>query len=351
MRRLVPSFSLLLLLFISGPHLHAQTTPTTTPTASQQGPENSGQEADEVVRVDTSLVTVSARVVDRKGKNVSNLRQEDFQIFEDGIPQQLAYFEPVEKPFTVALLLDTSGSTRFRLEDIQKAALAFIEQLRPDDRVLVISFNDQVEVLAGPTSDRTVLRDAIHLKSSTSGTFLYDTLDYLIKQKLGRVQGRKAIVLFTDGVDNTSATATYESSLRAIEESDVLVYPVQYDTFVDEPSLQVIGPNRTGGGGSMNIKHTRVYPPGFGPEHYERANAYLHQAAQKSGARFYHAGSLRKVSEAFALIAQDLRWQYSLGYYPQTPAQPNQRRQISVRVAPSGLVVRARDSYTAASPK
>lgn len=346
MRRLIPAFPTLFLLFVCVARLCAQT--PSTPVGNSPAQPATGQEAEEVVRVDTSLVTLSARVLDRKGKSVSNLRQEDFQILEDGVPQKLAYFEPVEAPFTVALVLDTSGSTKFRLEDIQKAALAFIDQLRPDDRVLVITFNDQINVLAGPTSDREVLRKAVRLESSQSGTFLYDVLDLLMKRQLGGVQGRKAIVLFTDGVDHTSNSATYESSLRAIEESDILVYPVQYDTFVDQPDLQIYGANRRNTGGAMEIKHTRVYPPGFNAEHYKRANTYLRAVAQKSGTRFYHAEGLKQVTEAFALIAQDLRWQYSLGYSPQTPAQPGQRRQIKVSVSQSGLVVRTRDSYTVA---
>jgi Ca-activated chloride channel homolog len=353
MRKLSHSFSLLLLILISVPYLCRAQTPTQS--SSDQAPQEESREADEVVRVDTSLVTVSARVADRKGKYVAHLRQEDFQIFEDGVAQQIAYFESVEKPFTVALLLDTSGSTAFRLEDIEKAALAFIDQLRPDDRVLILKFNDRVEGMMEPTSDRALLRSAVHLKPSNSGTLLYDTVEFVIKEHLGRIKGRKAVVLFTDGVDNTSGAATFASSLREIEASDVLVYPVQYDTFIETAELKTIsGIASAAIAGDVSIKYTKVYPPGFTAKDYERADAYLRQVAQKSGTRFYHAESLKKLSEAFALIAQDLRWQYSLGYYPQRPAQPGQRRQINVRVGRSDLVVRARDSYTAtaaASPK
>ncbi|HEX8143373.1 MAG TPA: VWA domain-containing protein [Pyrinomonadaceae bacterium] len=344
MRRLTASFSLLLLLSVLGPYLDAQ---EASPPHAQQA---EGQEADEVVRVETSLVTVSARVVDRKGKSVSNLRQEDFLIFEEGVQQQIAYFEPVEKPFTVALLLDTSGSTAFRLEDIQKAALAFIDQLRPDDRVMILTFNDQVFGMSEPTSDRAILRSAIQLKPSERGTFLYDAVESVLKKQLGRIEGRKAVVLFTDGVDNVSASASFDSSLREIEESDALVYPIQYDTFIEQSQLQVLNPGPSNiFVGDMTIKRTRVYPPGFTAEHYARADTYLHQIAQRSGTRFYHAGSLKKLSESFALIAQDLRLQYSLGYYPQRPAQPGERRQLNVRVTRGGLVVRARSSYTMAS--
>lgn len=216
---------------------------------------------------------------------------------------------------------------------------------------MVVAFNDKVEVLTEPTSDRERLRNAIQLQPSDSGTHLYDAVDLVIKQRLGHTAGRKAVVLFTDGVDNVSKSNNYESSLRKIEESEVLVYPVQYDTFVEQVELQAIGGiASTIMQKEMTIRRTKIYPPGFGVRDYERADAYLRAVARKSGTRFYHAESLKKLAEAFALIAQELRQQYSLGYYPQSPAPPGQRRQINVSVEKRGLVVRARNSYTAAAP-
>jgi Ca-activated chloride channel family protein len=356
--------SLLLLLAICVPSLPARNllslspgclTPPASPALAQdpppvvpnRAPQDDETDVDEVVRVETSLVTVSATVMDRKGKYVSNLRQEDFHISENGVEQKIAYFEPVEKPFTVALLLDTSGSTTFRLEDIKKAALAFIDQLRPHDRVILVEFNDRIRLLVGPTSNREALRKAINLKPSDSGTFIYEVVEYVITQQLNDIQGRKAIVLFSDGVDNVSARSTYEDNIREIEESGVLVFPVQFDTFVMKDEVRAL-PDY---GGDVSIKHTKIYPPGFNAGHYKRADAYLHEVAQKSGARFYHAGNLKNLSEAFSLIAEELRQQYSLGYYPRSPAQPGQRRQLNVSVAKRGLLVRARDSYTAAAPR
>jgi Ca-activated chloride channel family protein len=215
---------------------------------------------------------------------------------------------------------------------------------------MILTFNEQLNGMLEPTSDRAALRDAINLKPSENGTFLYDAMQTVIKKQFRRIQGRKAVVLFTDGVDNVSILATYESSLRDIEESDILVYPVQYDTFVEETVPQAMSSISTSVVvGDIRLKRTKVYPPGFNAGHYERANNYLRQVAEKSGTRFYHAGSVKKLAEAFALIAQDLRRQYSLGYYPRTVAQPGERRLINVRVNQRGLVVRARDSYTTAA--
>jgi len=329
-----------------------------TPTATSNGPEE--VEAGDVIRVDTTLVTLPVSVMDRDGKYIPNLRKEDFRLWEDGVEQDVAFFSSVDKPFSLVLMLDTSGSTRFRLEDIQDAAITFVNQLRPDDRVMVVSFDDDVRVLSEFTSDRYRLRDAIRRTRPGDGTKLYDAVDLVINQRLNNVAGRKAVVLFTDGVDTTSRHASYASNLRDAEELDALIYPVQYDTYQDMgggggwpggggggwpgsgrwPSSpadilgQILGGRNRGGGGVGNSRRE-----------YDLANRYLHELAQRTGARSYEADTTQNLSSAFANIAEELRRQYSLGYYPKKPAQAGERRQIRVRVNQPNLAVRTRDSY------
>src|SRR5207302_6666889 len=209
------------------------------------GPEEVG--AGDVVRVDTTLVSIPVSVMDRDGKYIPNLRKEDFHIWEDGVEQQVAYFASTEKPFTVALLIDTSGSTRERLQDIQNAAMTFVNQLGADDRVMVMSFDDKIRVLTQPTNDRYALRGAIDQVRPGSGTRLYDAVDQVINQYLNRIEGRKAVVLFTDGVDTTSKHASYESTLREAEELDALIYPFEFDTYEDMGGWP--GSGRRGRGG------------------------------------------------------------------------------------------------------
>jgi VWFA-related protein len=182
-----------------------------------------------------------------------------------------------------------------------------------------------------------------------------------MNQRLNTVDGRKAIVLFTDGVDTTSRQASYASNVRDAEELDALIYPVQYDTYSDQggggSSLPGSGrwPNSntdilgqilggifrkgggSGGGGGGGVGNSR--------REYDIANRYLHELADRTGARSYQADSTQNLSYAFANIAEELRRQYSLGYYPKTPAQAGQRRQIRVRVNQPNLAVRTRDSY------
>jgi Ca-activated chloride channel homolog len=355
----------------------ATTNERPSPTTPTPAPSNEPEEVDEgdVVRVNTALVTVPVSVMDRAGKYVPDLRQRDFRVFEDGVEQQVSYFASVEKPFTVALVIDTSNSTQFKMDEIQDAALAFVDQLRADDRVMVVSFDDKVRMLAEATNDRYLVREAIRRTRTGAGTRLYDAIDMVINQRFNRIQGRKAIVLFTDGVDTTSKVADYESTLRDAEELDALIYPVQYDTFNDMqsgggggPSWPSRYPRRRGGGGNspwdilgdilsggggMGRGGIVIGRGGGGAGasrgEYARADSYLRELALRTGARGYRADSTGNLAQAFALIAEELRRQYSLGYYPKTAAQSGQRRQIKVRVSQPGLIVRARDSYISSS--
>src|SRR5205814_2240896 len=184
------------------------TTPGTGPVASSAsapadavsapGPEEVGE--GDVVRVNTTLVTVPVSVLDRQGRFVPNLRREDFTVFENGSEQSIAYFEPAEKPFTVALLLDTSPSTHFHLWEIKEAAIAFAKQLRPQDRVLIVSFNDEVLLLTEATNDVNLIETIIEENVNTgNSTRLYDAVDLTVKELLNKIKGRKAIVLITAG--------------------------------------------------------------------------------------------------------------------------------------------------------
>jgi Ca-activated chloride channel homolog len=345
-------------------------------TSSQtSGPEEVGE--GDVVRVNTTLVSLPVSVMDRDGKYIPNLRKEDFRVWEDGVEQQVAYFASVEKPFTVALMIDTSGSTQEKLRDIQDAAQTFVEQLRPDDRVTVITFDDKIRQLVPPTNDRYAIRGAIDQVRPGSGTRLYDAVHQVIDQYLSRVEGRKAVVLFTDGVDTTSKHSTYESTVRDAEELDALIYPVEYDTFEDMGGWGggyprgggYPGGRRSGGGGGIggilgSIILGGGYPGGGYPgggyprggggyprggagtsrEEYERADQYLNDLARVSGARLYKADG-QNLSYSFQQIAEELRRQYSIGYYPKKPPQQGERRSIKVRTNKPELVVKSRDSY------
>jgi VWFA-related protein len=330
--------------------------PETQPDQTPTGPEE--VEAGDVIRVSTTLVTIPVSVMDRDGRYVPNLQKEEFRIWEDGVEQEVAFFQSVDKPFSVVLMLDTSPSTQFRLEDIQDAAISFVNQLRSDDKVMVVSFNDDIKVLSDFTTDRERLHRAIERAQTDDGTRLYDAVDMVINQKLTRVSGRKAIVLFTDGVDTTSRRADYQSNVMDAQELDALIYPVQYDTAQDMNAGgttvqvpvdifgQILG-GIFGGGGGGGGRHGGMRRGGRGTARgdYDVANQYLLELANSTGGREYRADSLQNMSYAFANVAEELRRQYSIGYYPKRPPQAGQRRQIRVRARQPNLAVRARDSY------
>lgn len=316
-------------------------TPAAAQTPPPSPPDRRGESgADEVIRVNTALVSLPVIVSDREGRYIPNLRSDDFEVLEDGVEQQIAHFATVETPFTVALLLDTSGSARLRLREMQEAAISFVEQLRPGDRVAIISFGEKVEVQAGPTNDREFLRRAIRSVPVGNSTPLYDAVDLVLRQLFNRVVGRKAVVLLTDGLDNGSVAATYEGSLHNAEELDVLIYPVQYDPFVEEVKVIATTLNRL-----PEIRRERVYPPGFNAKEYEKAGRYLREMALGTGGRYYHADSTAAIKSTFARIAEELRFQYSIGYYPKGAPEPSRRRAINVRVRNRKLSVRTRRSY------
>ncbi|MFN6964909.1 MAG: VWA domain-containing protein [Pyrinomonadaceae bacterium] len=300
---------------------------------------------DDVVRVKTDLVTVPVRVSSRDGRGVTDLKQSEFKIFENGVEQQIAYFADDDQPFTVALLLDMSYSTVFKLRDIQVAADLFIGQLKGDDRVMIVAFDEKVRVLCEATSDRRALRLAIEATRVGSGTSVYDALDRTINDRLRGVQGRKAVVLLTDGVDTSSRLATARSVLRDLSETDTLVFPIRYSTYDD------VRKNRQKNAPILYDEDDRPYvaeaPPTMGErsEDYRFADRFLEQLAEETGGRLYRASTNSNLNSAFAAISAELRKTYSLGYYPSVERRPGESYTIRVRIYRPNLIIRARERF------
>ena len=314
-------------------------------TNTKISPEGETVEGD-VIRFDTALVTVPVTVMDRYGRYVPLLRRENFRVHENGVEQKIAYFATTDSPFSVVLLIDTSGSTQFRLDDIQKAAINFVGKLKETDSVMVMSFDDRIEVMCKATTDRDVIRKAIRRTRTGGGTRLYDAVQDILTKQLRTMTGRKAVVLFTDGVDTTSHRASYDSTVRLAEESEAPIYSVDYDT--SGGGFGHGSPLPGGRGTILGLPLPRPSIPGVPgstPGDYKRAVAYLHALSDKTGGRFYSGDSLFGIAQAFSWIAEELGRQYSIGYYPAKTGKDGERRQIKVKVTESDLVVKARDSY------
>ena len=378
-----------------------------TPNASEKEIQKSdaatGENAvidDEVLRVDTNLVTVPVSVSDRDGRFILNLKKEDFQISENGKPQQSAYFAAAEVPFTVALILDVSYSAHFKIDEIETAAYRFVMNLRPADKVMIVTFDDEYHVQCEPTNDRETLRRAINGAKTGQGTALYDTMSFAF-DRFAQIPGRKAIVLFTDGVDTTSRQSNDAKNLRQAQEHDALVYTIHYDTYEDVQNASrmppIINPNPVPGspipypqpsqrptipGTSIPLplpqrrtttrrdpndpnypgrrdpndpndpnNRTVILGGGATAEEYRRGREYLEKLSANTGGRFYRADTYGNLGLAYDNIAEELRRQYSLGYYPETEAAPGEERRIKVKVNREKVAVRAKGGYIAGKKK
>lgn len=311
---------------------------------------------DEVIKIDTNFVTLPVSVLDRDGRFISGLGQRDFKIYEDGSEQRVEYFASVETPFTVVLMLDVSPSTQYKIHEIRNAAITFIDQLRPNDTVMVVAFDEDYQILTRPTHDRYRLRSAVERADFGSGTSLYDAMGKTIDRELRDIPGRKAIVIFTDGVDTTSGYSNYETTIRQVEEVDALIYPIRYDTYRQYAGSRSSGrriPPRTGSIlgdilASVIARQTggiRAGQKGTSAEEYRVGRMYLEDLARYSGGRMFEADTITNLDLAFRSIAEELRRQYTLGYYPEVAGEKGERRRIRVRVRRPNVVVRTKNSY------
>lgn len=211
------------------------------------------KQSDAPIKVQTALVSVPVIVSDHQGRYISGLRVGDFKLHQDRIEQPISFFDAAEEPLNVALLVDTSRSSEQVLGDIKKAASSFLQELRPQDRAMVVSFDYDVHVLSGLTSDRKELEWPVKDAKigERVGTTLRDAVAEVIEHRFKRVEGRKAIILLTDGKDHGSSIDEQDLVDEAAE-SGALIYPIYFETNFpnrrfDRPSFPF--PNRRRGWG------------------------------------------------------------------------------------------------------
>lgn len=346
---------------------------------------NTSEEVDEgdVVRVETQLVTVPAVVTDKNGHPIPTLKLENFFVLEDGKAQALTNFATTEAPFEIALLLDTSGSTRQELGLIRDAANEFLSALRPGDRVAIVSFNNAtgvtgslatVEVLSSLTDKRVVLRNAIATLGTSNGTPFYDALarvadDVFRNPPTDEFRGRRAVVALTDGVDSSS-NSDFSEARGKLARNGVATYFIQVSTedYVEDRLLKDC---QDDGRLTLSAKQLerfrRLFVPSAQKEDYQDfcrlgqfermdisrrlynlARQEMDELARASGGRNFAAATLQEARGAFAQVANEIGTQYSLGYYPSNKARDGRYRQIKVEVrGVKDASVRARDGYYA----
>jgi VWFA-related protein len=317
-------------------------------------PTTSGQtNQDAPIKVQTTLVNVPVIVSDRLGRYVSGLTLNDFKLYEDRIEQRIAICESTEEPINVALLLDTSHSTTPVLDDIKKEATSFLKELRPQDRALVMSFDYDLHLLSPLTSDRKKMERAI--KDATIGerlgTVLRDAVADIIEHQFERVDGRKAIILLTDGKDFGSRVSE-EALLDEATESGAMIYSVFFETGPQHRNRQDRRDRPRTGWGRRGRFPLAGQMGGQRRQRVEMRNAeareFLTDLSDVSAGRFY-SSDVSDLQKTFKLVAEELRHQYRLGFYPDGAKADGLRHTLRVEVDTPGAVVRARRSYQATS--
>jgi VWFA-related protein len=337
---------------------------------------------DEVIRVDTQIVDVPVAVTSAKGVAVAGLKQSNFVVYEDGKRQEIADFSATTEPFEVALLLDTSGSTRNDLQLIQRAALDFINSLRQGDRVAIIAYNTNredrsafavTEVVSFLSGDRSVLGTALEKVRTSNSTPYYDSLLQVVEKVFSdkpaaEFRGRRAVVALTDGVDSASI-ADFEAAKDKLEQAGVISFFIKVDTR-DFFESNLLGDCQTATKFSTaqirryyrsiaakgNMEKTFDFCKlgdferlAISKRLYEIAEIEMSELARNSGGRVFAVGDLSEARSAFKSVATEIGTKYTIGYYPTNDKKDGTFRKIKVEVVgvPKGATVRAREGYTA----
>ncbi len=292
-------------------------TVTATAAAAQRSP----QDDVPVIRADVEVVNILATVRDRKGRYVADLSRQDFDVYEDGVKQNIEYFNyesgEQAQPLTIVMLIDTSGSVKDKLRFEQQAASEFLQAtLRENvDLAAVIQFDSEVNLVQDFTYDFKTLENAILDIRAGGATMLYDAVFLAVEDLLSGEVGRKVIVILSDGAD-TQSVITSDQAIRVAQNEDVLIYGIG------------------------------VRSPGF-DSNFDK----IREFANSTGGLFFKSkASLQRLREVFAQINQEIKNQYSLGYIPSNPTRDDSFRRISVKVKRSGLKVTHRKGYYAGEP-
>lgn len=311
------------------------------------------QTPDDVITTSTALVQLNVGVVDQRGRVVTNLSKSDFAVFEDGVQRPIVNFEPTDAPFSLVMMLDTSGSTINFRQQINQAALRFLDALGPDDRVAVVDFNGKGTKLDLTfTTDRAKIAYAISitLQTGKGNTPLYDALKYSLKELSHEGKRRKAIVVLTDGLD-TEARNGDRAIVAKASETDL---PTAIKADTSSQLLSVLN--------DADRQGVAIFPlalPSGDPKRlplpdpsinamYGAARTRLQLLADRTGGRLHEIKRLDQLSVLYAQVAADLRTLYSISYQAPNPnLRDGKWREIRVQIGRGDLVASTKPGYYA----
>ena len=331
-----------LLLLISAAHPQSGRKPATGQQPGQ----------DEAIRLRAEEVLLNVTVLDSYGHQATELIKDEFIVAEDGQRQDIASFLISSVPVNVVLMLDASGSVVSEINSLRDAAMQFVSQLGPEDKISVIEFHTNVELIQDWTAKADDVRHALSWRfkpgmvqtkqgSFTYGTTaLYDAVFSAADEQLAKVEGRKAIILLTDG-DDTSSKVTYEQALTSIVKSGSVVYVIsKARAFIHELDKYRGKAGRVFGGGTA--QQADVYA-----ERFERAERIMTDLAERTGGRIFSPLEDREMKDVYGQVARELKNQYIITYIPKNLEHDGRLRHIKVFLSRPGYAARTRDAYYA----
>ena len=294
------------------------------------------QDPIDTVRIDAELVDLKVSVLGFAAETPAPvLEQKDFQVLEDGAPQEITFFAAADAPFDLVLLLDLSGSTADKLKMIRRSAKRFVDATRPVDRIAIVTFTDRPALLSQFTLDRRQLKKTIdEIDDAFGGTSFWDSLNFVLQRLIPpeRSSRRSAVVVMTDGVDNAlpdvagpGSRTTFDELIANVRNSEGIIFPIYLDT--EEEDVK------------------RFHVPRAA---YAQAREQLGQIASTCGTTLYRAAKLKDLDQVYGTVIRDLSTVYSLGYRPSNRALDGKWRSVAVQlIGRPNLSARTKRGYYA----
>jgi VWFA-related protein len=287
------------------------------------------------IRIETRLVNLNVKAMDRGGKPLVDLRPGDFSVFEDGVRQEVSHFRPVNAPVNLIMLLDLSGSTKNKRKAMQEAAGRFIDALPATDNAAIVAFTDKYRPLTDFTNDKAKLKSVLKEMRKISGdTAYYDSMWKALDQLDQVNDARKAIIVLTDGEDDSlesskSTDHTFEQLLERAAEEDVTIYPIYFSPSNHFDKVELL----FGGGDLMGSDKSKI------------ARKQLTDLAEQTGGEIFNAQREEDLGDAYKRVAAELHMLYSLAYSPDRPKHNGEFRRVSVKLSRDGAMARTRRGY------
>ncbi len=334
--------ALLLMLLVSS----AATVCAQTPKREQDKPQKTtAKEASgDTIAIETTEVLLPVTVRDSTGQFATNLKAEDFAIYEDGIVQPISSFTLKRMPVHVVLLIDTSSSVTRELEDFKVAALNFINQLDPEDKICLIRFDDKVELVQDWTNNRNTLKRAMNRLGTGMFTKFNDALYLAAKEQLGKVTGRKAIIVLTDGIDSGQGATTPDRAFRTLIEEETSVYVVSKTRIQGQADRERLNYYQATSS-SSSVNQLRIDGLKMSLAQLEESEHYLMRIAEETGGRIFLPDSFDDLGNTYQQVAEELRSQYVIFYTPTNPVRDGGYRSVRVKVKTPGFRATTRFGY------